>query len=315
MTEVPAMYDTQDWRGGIPDRTLFPRHARLAIIGVGLLGMSLLRAAHSCWPTILIDVHDTDPAARAFLREAGLPITVHDEIEAVPPADIFVICTPASAVLDTLAPIATIATPGAIIMDVTSVKGEIMAQFAHRIPPEIHYVSTHPMAGGSSGGPRHGRGDLFIDKPCTLTPFSAVPARAMEMVEQFWTMLGARPGIVASPARHDSRVALTSHLPHLLAFALMDTLDLQMLGPEDRLFMCRSLDEIIRLGGANPAIWRDILCMNREHILTHLDSFSTALQRWRALLASASPEELSSALHHSASVARRMPPAGKVARG
>lgn len=308
MTQLAALRDGQSSINNNPDILLFPRHARFVIIGLGLLGMSLLRAARSAWPAIAVDAYDNDPNAREYVRSAALRVTVHENIQSVPPADLFIICTPAGAVLSSLASLSTVALPGAIIMDVTSVKSAILPYVGSLLPTEVHYISAHPMAGGSTSGAAFGRDDLFRGKPCTLTPFQTVPADTLKAVEYFWRMVGSIPGVVTSPERHDDRVALTSHLPHVLAFAFMDTLERQELEPDDHLFIGRSLLDIIRLGAANPNIWRDIICMNREHILLQMNAFDTALQNWRNMLAAASDDEIAAALHHSVSVAKRAVP-------
>lgn len=315
MAKIAVMRDAQGKSINHLEQLLFPSHARIVIIGLGLMGMSLLHAARRAWPGIAIDSYDSDCDARAYGRAAGASITVHEKIWLIPSADIYLICTPASSVVETFESISASIMPGAIVMDIASVKGRIMAKIGPLLPRGVHYLSAHPMAGGSTSGAEFACADLFQGRPCPITPLGAVPADKVKAAELFWSVIGSVPGSVVSPARHDDRVALTSHLPHLVAFALMDALESQSLGSDDRLFIGRSLLDLIRLGTANPAIWRDIFSMNREHILRHLDAFDAALSRWRKILACGSDADIAAALHNSVSIATRSVPHDEPSHG
>ncbi len=264
---------------------------RVVIVGVGLLGASILLALRDKYPESIVYIFDIDPTARKYISDAQLSDGVYEKIGDLPPCDLAVVCTPANSVLPTIRALRPVLVPMTVVTDVASVKGPIAREVAQLLPAGVHYVPAHPMAGGSFGGAASGRSDLFQNRSVILTPLETTAAWAIAYVEDFWRGLGARLGRT-SPEHHDELVALTSHLPHLIAYAMMDTLGRQAPDGRADIFIGRSLEDLIRLGSANPSIWRDIFHMNSARILGQLDVFEEVLRAWREALSSRSEADV-----------------------
>jgi len=252
MDKQIALYQARPWPGA-PDLAPPPPPRSIAVIGIGLLGSSVLRAARASWPDVALAACDIDPAVRSCVDALDICGAVFGAVSDVADAETIVICTPPSAVLPVVKALREHLKPSTVVVDVASVKVGLVRDIGPLLPEGVHHVSVHPMAGGPFGGASAGRADLFAGRSCILTPREGTPDAVVERVEGFWRALGAVPGR-SSPERHDAIVALTSHLPHLVAYAMMETVGHGLEGPQSGMFVGRSLEDLIRAGSADPVM-------------------------------------------------------------
>jgi cyclohexadieny/prephenate dehydrogenase len=257
---------------------------RLALIGAGLIGSSIARAAREFNAAHSIVIYDAAPDVRARVREIGVADAVENDIaDAVKTADLVIICTPVGVCGEVAKQIAPHLKPGAIISDVGSVKGAVVAQVAPHLPAQVHFVPAHPIAGTEFSGPDAGFATLFCNRWCILTPPANADAEAVAKLDAFWTRIGAKVERM-SPAHHDKVLALTSHLPHLIAYNIVGTAD--DFGEQTRSevikFSASGFRDFTRIASSDPTMWRDIFLNNREAVLEMLGRFNedlSALQK------------------------------------
>lgn len=257
---------------------------RLALIGAGLIGSSIARAARDFNAARSIVIYDAAPGVRARVREIGIADVVEDDIaDAVKTADLVIICTPVGVCGEVAKQIAPHLKPGAIISDVGSVKGAVVAQVGPHLPAQVHFVPAHPIAGTEFSGPDAGFATLFCNRWCILTPPANADADAVARLDAFWTRIGAKVERM-SPAHHDKVLALTSHLPHLIAYNIVGTAD--DFGEQTRSevikFSASGFRDFTRIASSDPIMWRDIFLNNREAVLEMLGRFNedlSALQK------------------------------------
>jgi cyclohexadieny/prephenate dehydrogenase len=257
---------------------------RLALIGAGLIGSSIALAARDFNAARSIVIYDAAPEVRARVREIGIADAVEDDIaDAVKTADLVIICTPVGVCGEVAKQIAPHLKPGAIISDVGSVKGSVVAQVAPHLPAQVHFVPAHPIAGTEFSGPDAGFATLFCNRWCILTPPANADAEAVAKLDAFWTRIGAKVERM-SPAHHDKVLALTSHLPHLIAYNIVGTAD--DFGEQTRSevikFSASGFRDFTRIASSDPTMWRDIFLNNREAVLEMLGRFNedlSALQK------------------------------------
>jgi prephenate dehydrogenase len=215
--------------------------------------------------------------------------------EAIAEADIMVICTPtlvAAALLERILRRLAGCKHHPVVTDAASVKGNLLAA-AQRIgdsfPPAL--VLAHPIAGSERSGVEAGDGALFVDHRVIITPVEGNDPAAVEMVRSMWASTGAE--VVEMPvAEHDAVLAATSHLPHLLAFALVDALAQADESTEIFRFAAGGFRDFTRIASSDPAMWRDIAIANREALLTAIDVFNDHLMRLRRAVDEADGERL-----------------------
>ena len=261
-----------------------PVFARVALIGAGLIGSSIARAARDYDAAGSVVVYDSAPAVRARVRELAFADDVEDDIaNAVKAADLVIICTPVGACGEVAKQIAPHLGPGAIVSDVGSVKGAVVAEVAPHLPPHVHFVPAHPIAGTEFSGPDAGFATLFCNRWCIVTPTTNADAVAVGKLDAFWTRIGAKVERM-SPAHHDKVLALTSHLPHLIAYNIVGTAD--DFGEQTRSevikFSASGFRDFTRIASSDPTMWRDIFLSNREAVLEMLGRFNedlSALQK------------------------------------
>ena len=257
---------------------------RLAIIGFGLIGSSLGRAikAHGLAGTLV--ACDASEAARADILHLALADEVTaDPVAAVTGADLVIICTPVGSYAALGATIAPHLKPGAILTDVGSVKQSVIRDLAPLIPPHAHLVPGHPIAGTEKSGPLNGFGELFLGRWAIITPIPDTDRTAIDKVAAFWRAIGSE--VVEMDAQHHDKVlAITSHLPHLIAYTIVGTaVDLEeSLQSEVVKFSAGGFRDFTRIAASDPIFWRDVFLNNREAVLEMLQRLTedlAALQR------------------------------------
>jgi len=257
---------------------------RVALIGVGLIGSSLARVLRRDSPETTIAACARSAQTLETVRRLGLADETSDDPAAsVVGADLVVIATPLSAYAEIARRIAPALRDGAIVTDVGSVKGAAIAALRPELPERIHFVPGHPVAGTEHSGPEAGFAELFQDRWCILTPPPGTAPEAVAKITRLWEEAGMRV-VTMEAEHHDKVLAVTSHLPHLIAYTIVGTAtelgdDLQS---EVVAFSAGGFRDFTRIAASDPVMWRDIFLSNREAVLELLQRFSedlTALQR------------------------------------
>jgi cyclohexadieny/prephenate dehydrogenase len=261
-----------------------PLFEQVALIGIGLVGSSLARVLRRDSPATRIVACARRAETLATARRLGIADeTTDDPAAAVAGADLVVIATPLSAYAEIGRRIAPALRDGAIVTDVGSVKGVAIRDLQPVLPSRVHFVPGHPVAGTEHSGPEAGFAEMFRDRWCILTPPPQTAPEAVARIKALWELAGMR--VVEMEAEHHDKVlAVTSHLPHLIAYTIVGTAtelghDLQS---EVIAFSAGGFRDFTRIAASDPVMWRDIFLANREAVLELLQRFSedlTALQR------------------------------------
>jgi cyclohexadieny/prephenate dehydrogenase len=258
-----------------------PAFARVALIGFGLIGGSIARAARRHGLAGEIVATARSEQSRARVAELGLvDRVVESNVEAVRDADLVILCIPVGACGPVAQEIAAHLKPGAIVSDVGSVKGAIVRDMAPHLPKSIHFVPAHPVAGTENSGPDSGFAELFINRWCILTPPDRTDAAAVDRLRAFWAAMGAKVEIM-TPDHHDLVLAITSHLPHLIAYTIVGTADelAQVTESEVIKFSAGGFRDFTRIAASDPTMWRDIFLSNKEAVLEMLGTFTEDLSK------------------------------------
>ena len=261
-----------------------PLFGRIALVGIGLVGSSLARAVRAEGLAEHIAVSARTQASLDKAVDLGLADSVSlDVAEAVAGAELVMLCSPLGTYADIARAMAPALAPGCIVSDVGSVKRSVIRDLAPHLPRGVHLVPGHPVAGTEHSGPESGFAELFHGRWCVLTPAPGTDADAVDRVAELWRRSGMLVEVM-DPGHHDHVLALTSHLPHLIAYTIVATAtDL-----EDRLqrevfkFSAGGFGDFTRIAASDPVMWRDVFLTNREAVLEILGRFSedlTALQR------------------------------------
>jgi cyclohexadieny/prephenate dehydrogenase len=257
---------------------------RLAIIGFGLIGSSLARGARRRNLAATIVAADASPEVRRRVGELGLADEVAPTLtQAVRDADLVILCVPVGANGAVAQEIGPHLKPGAVVSDVGSVKAAAVAAIAPHLPPGVALVPAHPVAGTEESGPDAGFETLFLHRWCILTPAEDADPAAVAQVRAFWEALGSNVAVM-SAAHHDLVLAITSHVPHLIAYNIVGTVaDLEEATRSEVLkFSAGGFRDFTRIAASDPTMWRDVFLHNKDAVLEMLGRFNedlSALQR------------------------------------
>ena len=257
--------------------------ARISIIGIGLIGSSIARAVRTHMPTVRLTGHDADAEVRAIADRLQLFDDVADTAGAsVIDADLVILCVPVGAMGAVAAEIAADLPADAVISDVGSCKADVVRALSEALPGAT-IIPAHPVAGTERSGPEAGFATLFHKRWCIVTPPEDADPVAIERVAEFWRRLGAHVETMA-PDHHDRVLAITSHLPHLIAYTIVGTAsDLEEVTRSEVIkYSAGGFRDFTRIAASDPTMWRDVFLSNREAVLDMLQRFSedlTALQR------------------------------------
>lgn len=261
--------------------TTEPLFQRLALIGFGLIGGSIARAARMRGVVGEIVTTARSAKSRARVMELGIVDRVVDtNAEAADGADLVILCVPVGACGSVAQQIAPHLKPGAIVSDVGSVKGAVVRDIAPHLPAGVHFVPAHPVAGTEHSGPDSGFAELFINRWCILTPPDGTDAAAVDRLRAFWTAIGARVEIM-TPKHHDLVLAITSHLPHLIAYTIVGTADElgEVTSSEVMKFSAGGFRDFTRIAASDPTMWRDVFLTNKDAVLEMLGTFNEDLSK------------------------------------
>ena len=252
---------------------------KIALIGIGLIGGSIALEARKrgLAKSIVAATRSAETAALAN----KLKLADHcdtDLAAAVKDADLVIICTPVGTCGPATEAIAASLKPGCIISDVGSVKQTVIADMLPHIPKGVHFVPAHPVAGTENSGPEAALLDLFEGRWTILTPLPGSDAEAVDRLEAFWKALGSQVDRV-DPAHHDRILAITSHLPHLIAYTIVGTADDLggHLNSEILKYAAGGFRDFTRIASSDPTMWRDVFMNNKEAVLEVLQRFQEDL--------------------------------------
>ncbi len=256
---------------------------RLCVIGAGHIGSSILRGVRERGIARHVAVADQSADVRARVLELGLADFTGDEGDAVRDCDLVILCVPVGAMGAVAQRIGPHLKPGAIVSDTGSVKTSVLAALAPHVPAHAHLIPAHPVAGLENSGPDSGLATLFVNRWCILTPPADNDAVALETVSAFWKALGSNVEIM-TPEHHDLVLAITSHVPHLIAYNIVGTAsDLETVTAKEVIkYSAGGFRDFTRIAASDPVMWRDIFLNNREAVLEMLGRFTedlSALQR------------------------------------
>ncbi len=258
--------------------------SRVAIIGFGLIGSSIARAmrAHGLKAAIVASDRSPDVLDRARALDLAEAYET-DPAKAVAGADLVILCAPVGACGPLAEAIAPALTKGAVVSDVGSVKGAVVSAMAPHLPDHVHFIPAHPIAGTERSGPEAGFAELFEGRWCILTPPEGADEAAVQRLTGFWEGLGANVETMDAQ-HHDLVLAITSHLPHLIAYNIVGTAsDMEKVTQGEVIkFSAGGFRDFTRIAASDPTMWRDVFLNNKEAVLEMLGRFTEdliALQR------------------------------------
>jgi cyclohexadieny/prephenate dehydrogenase len=252
--------------------------ARVAILGLGLIGSSIARGVRESMPGVALSGYDADPEVRETARALKLVDDVADSAGAsVIDADLVIFCVPVGAMGSLAQEIAADLPAEAVVSDVGSCKASVVEALTAALPGAT-IIPAHPVAGTERSGPEAGFAALFHKRWCIVTPPEGVEALAIERVSEFWRRLGADVEVMA-PDHHDRVLAVTSHLPHLIAYTIVGTAsDLEEVTRSEVIkYSAGGFRDFTRIAASDPTMWRDVFLSNREAVLEMLQRFSEDL--------------------------------------
>ncbi len=252
---------------------------RIALIGVGLIGSSISHAARRSGLAGEIVASSSTAATRARALELGLVSHAYETAaEAVAGADLVILCTPVGVYGKIAAEIGPHLQSGAIVSDVGSVKANVVRDVAPHIPAGVHFIAGHPIAGTEQSGPDAGFAELFDGRWCILTPEVDADRGALAKLETFWRKLGSEVEIM-TPEHHDLVLGITSHVPHLIAFNIVNTAaHLERVTDKEVIkFSAGGFRDFTRIAASDPVMWRDVFLNNKDAVLEMLGRFSEDL--------------------------------------
>ncbi|RKF22686.1 prephenate/arogenate dehydrogenase family protein [Altericroceibacterium spongiae] len=255
---------------------------RVAIIGLGLLGGSIGLAIRQHLPGVTTTGYDADPAVRLRAGERRLADRICASAEeAVKDADLVIFCVPVGAMGAAARDCAGALKPGVVVSDVGSSKATITEALCAALPG-LAVIPAHPVAGTENSGPDAGFASLFQQRWCIITPPEGADRKQVDQLIDFWEALGAMVETMSAP-HHDRVLAVTSHIPHLIAYTIVGTAsDLEEVTRSEVIkYSAGGFRDFTRIAASDPTMWRDVFLNNREAVLDMLDRFLTDLAHMR----------------------------------
>jgi cyclohexadieny/prephenate dehydrogenase len=285
-----------------------PLFDRICIIGIGLIGSSLAHVVRRDKLANHLAICDRDPEHRGKALALGLADSVHeDPAEAAAGADIIVVATPIGAFAQIGAALKPALKPGMIVTDTGSSKRSVLRDLGPYIPDGVHFVPGHPIAGTEYSGPEAGFAALFQGRWCILTPPPGTNEAAVEKVAALWRSGGSMIEIM-EPGHHDQVLAITSHLPHLIAFTICGTAsDLEgVLQQEVIKFSASGFRDFTRIAASDPVMWRDIFLNNRDALLDVASRMQEDLARLQRAIRWGEGEEIEKLIRQTREIRRQL---------
>jgi prephenate dehydrogenase len=266
---------------------------QLGLIGCGLMGGSFALALKKAGLVKRVVGYSKSPSTTERARNMGIiDIEAPSALLAVSGADIVLIAVPVSATESSFKAIKHLVTPDMLIMDVGSTKRDVIDAARRSLREHVGlFVPAHPIAGKESAGVEHADADLYVGKQVILTPIDRTHAAQLQKATELWTRLGCKV-LTMSPEKHDAAYAAVSHLPHLIAFALMNAITGQTEGQDYLSLAGPGFRDFTRIAASDPKVWRDILLANREELLAQSQNFQRNLQALEVMISSGNAQAL-----------------------
>ena len=272
---------------------------QLGLIGCGLMGGSFALALKRAGLVKRVVGYSKSPSTTERARQMGvIDVEAPSALLAVSGADIVLVAVPVSATEATFKAIKHLVTPQMLIMDVGSTKREVIDAGRRALREHIgSFVPAHPIAGKEVSGVENADPDLYAGRQVILTPIERTLPGQLQKANEVWTRLGCHV-VTMTPESHDAAFAAVSHLPHLIAFALMNAIDGQPQGKEFLTLAGPGFRDFTRIAAADAKVWRDILLSNREELLAQCKLFQRNLQQLEALLLEGQGDALEDLIEH-----------------
>lgn len=275
---------TKDRADGDEQGDKLPPFRHITILGLGLIGSSLARAVRAHHRDMRVTAYDTNAEVRTIARRLNFCHVVAETLDDVlaDTPDLVILAVPVGQMAVVAKTLVGKIPAEAVVSDVGSSKGDVAKILAQSLPNHI-IVPAHPVAGTEDSGPEAGFTRLFVDRWCILTPIAQSTAEAVARLSDFWQSLGARVAKM-DPTHHDLVLAVTSHVPHLIAYAIVGTAsELEEVTEREVIkYSAGGFRDFTRIAASNPIMWRDVFLANREAVLSVLQRFNedlTSLQQ------------------------------------
>ncbi|MEW6618348.1 MAG: prephenate dehydrogenase/arogenate dehydrogenase family protein [bacterium] len=263
----------------------------IAIIGVGLIGGSLgLALKKANLVQNIIGIGRREEKLQQALKLGAVDSIVTDIYFGVKKVDLVILAVPVNSIMDIANQMVPYLKMGTIVMDVGSTKQKIVRKLTPSFSSgEIHFVGAHPLAGSEESGIEVAKPDLFEGATCVITPIPQTNGKAISTVRLLWEGIGAKV-VEMSPELHDELIAYSSHLPHIIATALVDLIKMQ--DKKIISLLASGFKDTTRIAASHPVMWRDICLTNQEELLKSIDNFKKILEKWEDLIKNTNSEVL-----------------------
>jgi len=253
---------------------------KVCIVGCGLIGSSIARAIRkNRLSSKIVSSNRSDIINKKVIKLRIVDDSSSDTKKMVKDSDLIIICTPLSSYEDVISKIKYSLKNGAILTDVGSVKKKIIYSVEKNIPKNISWISSHPIAGTEESGPDSGFSELFKNKWCILTPSNQAKDKDIKLLKTFWKKIGSKVDIMDAK-QHDYILTITSHIPHLIAYNIVNTtLNVKKKKEHDIVkYSAGGLRDFTRIAASNPIMWRDIFIQNKKNTSKMIDKFINNLK-------------------------------------
>lgn len=266
---------------------------QLGLIGCGLMGGSFALALRRAGLVKRVVGYSKSPSTTERARMLGvIDIEAPSALMAVSGADIVLIAVPVAATESTFKAIKHLVTPNMLVMDVGSTKRDVIDAGRRALREQIgSFVPAHPITGKEVSGVEHADPDLYTGRQVIITPIERTLTTQLQKAVDVWSALGCRV-LKMSPEQHDAAFAAVSHLPHLIAFALVNAISGQPQGKDYLSLAGPGFRDFTRIAASDPKVWRDILISNREELLTQSKIFQANLKALEVMISNSNTEAL-----------------------
>lgn len=258
---------------------------KVAVIGVGLIGGSIsLVLKQKGMAGTIVGVGRGEANLQTALRLGIIDSYTRDVAEGVRDADLVIVAVPVLKIVDAIRMAIPHFKPGCIVTDAGSVKKAIIEAVEPIIPGDVHFVPGHPIAGTEHSGAEAAFPELYIDRKCILTPTKRTDARSIDTVRKVWEAAGSKV-IVMDADAHDRILAAVSHLPHMIAYTLVNTVaDIEASGVDALSYSAGGFKDFTRIASSSPEMWSDICAMNKAQIVAMIEGFQARLDSLKKLI-------------------------------
>ena len=286
---------------------------RVCIIGCGLIGSSIARGIKkNKLATKVVSSNRSKSTNKKVIRLKIVDEASSDTRKIVKGSDLIIIASPLSSYKNIILKIKSSLKNGAILTDVGSVKKNAISLIEKNIPKNISWISSHPIAGTEDSGPESGFSQLFKNKWCILTPGKQSNNEDIKLLEKFWKKLGSRVDVMDAK-QHDYILSITSHMPHLIAYNIVNTA-LKIKKKKDRnivKYSAGGLRDFTRIAASNPIMWRDIFIQNRKNTLKMIDKFIENLKELKKAIKNKNEKKLEQVFTKTKKIRKKIVEAGQ----